>query len=551
MKRYIALIAGIILIGSFIHYFPTEEGSQNLPLLSVIMSEEVETKYIDYQEKDIYPEVYSMITKKIGYTPLSNTTMKFSVAEPIIIRNVYRYPYYYEYNAGRIAQTVIVKKHGVEIARGTGNTLFVFDKEYKYEVYWKINSVKHTGETGFHIIKQIYKYIPQVSLVRVTTTAIVFQTDIPFYLEDNTVSIVTGIKNSQTKIIQDTNYTFAIVGLTPNTRYKIGYGDGYIWEEIIVTTLEKPPPNTIVAESVTPASITFRSSIENYLQNYTVEIYDKNSFTKLDKPITQDTTYTFTISELTPNTEYRIVYGDKEMFVTTLEETETLDLIPLGTEKTSNSFVQVYKVIGKDVNHNIQLKYENNVWNYDPQFDGENYYVVFDELVTGDYDYTIIVSNMAGEKRYSNSFYIKNIEEDLGISLDVDPAKIGEDSFYLRFKVTGEGYYDTYFEYMNEQTFKVEEADINHGIRYDDVTIENLTEGDYSYKLILSTEKGNIEHEGSFTIKKEVQSTYVPPYTPPSENKNFLPYLAVIIIILVIGYILIKPKTIKTKKRRK
>ncbi|RLG00186.1 hypothetical protein DRN58_03885, partial [Thermococci archaeon] len=255
--------------------------------------------------------------------------------------------------------------------------------------------------------------------------------------------------------------------------------------------------SSLIIDKTTPTSITFRSNIENFLQYYNVEIYDKNSFTKLDKPITQDTIYTFTISELTPDTEYRIVYGNKEIFVTTPKEQETLDIIPLGTEKTSNSFVQVYKVTGENVNQKIQLKHGDKVWNYEPQFDGKNYYVVFDGLETGDYEYTITVYNATEEKRYSNSFHIQNVENTSGIDLDVEPAKIDQNSFYLRFRVKGTEDYEAYFEYLNEDTFEVQEAEINHGVRYDDVYLKNLEEGDYSYNLIISTEEGTIEHKGT------------------------------------------------------
>jgi len=545
MKRYIALIIGIILIGSFIHYFPTEEGTQlteiydeiyyggtyHRNLIGKITYQDGCNIFLNYIKKEISEGEYETLPSSDGY---------------LVWKHLHDSRYCPDWNKVKNST-----KYFLPIIPITDILSFYNNSgdQYGYAQgnYFSIHPKKPIAFNPIYYTRTDF-------VLRVTYTNGVSKTytNEEFLDTSNFESIFfTKIKESYSKVN-------SIVLELSLYKAKIKEPDKWIYINtkefpFILKTKQKEIPDEIILilEHITPTSITFRSNIENYLQNYTVEIYDKNSFTKLNKPITQDTTYTFTISELTPNTEYRIVYGDKEMFVTTLEEPETLDLIPLGTEKTSNSFVQVYKVIGKDVNHNIQLKHENNVWNYDPQFDGENYYVVFDELVTGDYDYTIIVSNTAGEKRYSNSFYIKNTEEDLGISLDVDPAKIGEDSFYLRFRVTGEGYYDTYFEYMNEQTFKVEEVDINHGIRYDDVTIENLTEGDYSYKLILSTEKGNIEHEGSFTIKKEVQPTYIPPYSPPSENKNFLPYLAVIIIILVIGYILIKPKTIKTKKRRK
>jgi len=520
MKKYIALIIGVLFIVSLIHYFPREtNGTQSIYTLPTSRLNNIEqTKCLYYKGEHV---------GVINYSKDKLEVLLF-------------------YDTSR----VITSKHDLRAKRAMPffKDIIVDDIKSFAEKHGECYTVNCFFTDGGVICNTPGWFYAKSKYSRVYMDLLINEYQYPIHWFDTcSFSLPSFIHNDNEVYTLSLKVTL-VYSRTINP---------YNWQEVaskefpLEIIVEEYREVTLVVDHITPTIVTFRSNIENFLQNNIIELYDKNSFTKLDKPITQDSTYTFTISGLTPNTEYRIVYGDKEMFVTTLEEPETLDLIPLGTEKTPNSFVQVYKVIGEDVNHQIQLKYENNVWNYDPQFDGDNYYVVFDELVTGDYEYTITISNIAGEKRYSNSFYIKNIEEDLGISLDVDPAKIGEDSFYLRFKVKGEGYYDTYFEYMNEQTFKVEEVSINHGIRYDDVSIENLTEGDYSYKLIVLTEKGNIEHEGSFTIKKEVQPTYVPPYTPPSENESVLPYLAVIIVILVIGYIFIRPKVIKTKKRRR
>ena len=532
MKKWIVIFIGIVLILS-VFYFPEKNKStQSTYVLPVSQLENIkQTKYL-YYYGDYTTDPYELV----GIINYSDSKLEILL--------------YYDpskFIGSKMDNTI--KRPLPYFSPSIVERIKKFAEE---QGYWSwTNQVYITpticdNKSGFYYSDRVYKYS------RLDMSVVIDGEEYKISPFTTCSFTVPPIVCNKTKIRRSLSFKVDLF-------YKAKYSDN--WQKktsseiscftIIDHLITPPPQSSFIVDKITPNSITIRTNTPNLSQYYKVEIYDKNSFMKLDKPITQDSTYTFTITELTPNTEYRVVCGDKEIFVTTPKEQETLDIIPLGTEKTSNSFVQVYKVTGENINQKIQLKHGDKVWNYEPQFDGKNYYVVFDGLETGDYEYTITVYNATEEKRYSNSFHIQNVENTSGIDLDVEPAKIDQNSFYLRFRVKGTDDYEAYFEYLNEDTFEVQEAEINHGVRYDDVYLKNLEEGDYSYNLIISTEEGTIEHKGTFTIRKEEQPTYIPPYTPQSEKKSIFPYLVVIIIIFLITYIFIKPKIINSKKRRR
>lgn len=399
--------------------------------------------------------------------------------------------------------------------------LYDLSNDYYNDYYLKVNAFFG----GIQIPEQITAEIPRPPEYPLSLPSILVQTETPI-----TVKIY---RSERTK---------------NNIQYH-GLGEGINWIEVAskefsLNIIINNPQISVSNITETSAQVNIKTIKPTQRGNITFEIYKEgiNLETKAVR-VQEDIEYSVEFTNLTRSTNYSVnYYGiiNGALEFRTLGEVIPVKIIPLSTEITENSFLQTFLVDGANPEIEITLVYGTTVEDTDYQYDGEKYLTRFSYLEPSTtYTYTIKAYEYGYETEnydiYTNTF--RTLEEiDTTTKVIIEESYLKDKKFYTKFRI--DGYYNDKEFVYRVKGGEILNMNITKFAGYYSLKTPELDEGDYEWRLLVTTDEGDITKEGTFKVYETIPTYTPPPTTTPPENgkTNRTLIMCIIVIIGVIIY---------------
>jgi len=319
------------------------------------------------------------------------------------------------------------------------------------------------------------------------------------------------------------------------------------WVKIFDKTLDfsfEVSTPTVSIKEVTEDTATISVEGGTQYDKVTLELYHEGNVIETKEIATESTT---TFENLERATNYTVNYTSHNYYgiingaleFTTLGEVIPVKIIPLSTEITENSFLQTFLVEGDNPEIEITLVHGTTVETMDYQYDGEKYLTRFSYLEPSTtYSYTIKAYEYGHETEnydiYTNTFRTSE-ETDSTTKVIIEESYLKDKKFYMKFKIDG-SYNDKVFAYMVEGG-EIRNVNITKFGGYYSLKTPELDEGDYEWRLLVTTDEGDIIKEGTFKVYETVPTYTPPPIGSPQINGETNWALIICIIIVIAGII--------------